>query len=190
MSAGDLILFNKFFSEHHQRFIRFAWTYTRDEVAAEDIVMESLMCYWENRHKLSSDINPSAYVLTIVKNRCLNYLRHTQLVNEVSERMNSHAEWELSNRIATLEACEPTALFLGEVQTIVDKVLSRLSPTTSLVFTLSRYENKSQKEIAEIMGLTVKGVEFHITKAMKGLRVALKDYLIFLPYFMSVFGHS
>ena len=41
MSAtiNDLASFNKFFTENQHRFIRFAWTYTRDEVVAEDIVM-------------------------------------------------------------------------------------------------------------------------------------------------------
>ena len=78
MSAtiNDLASFNKFFTENQHRFIRFAWTYTRDEVVAEDIVMESLMAYWENRDHMTPEINPAAYVLTVVKNKCLNYLRH------------------------------------------------------------------------------------------------------------------
>ncbi|MCZ2656520.1 RNA polymerase sigma-70 factor [Bacteroides fragilis] len=181
-NSSDLIRFNKFFSENQQRFIRFAWTYTRDEIVAEDIVMEALMSYWENRLKISSEINPSAYVLTVVKNKCLNHLRHLQLVNEVSDRVSSHSEWELSNRIATLDACEPSALFAGEVQNIIDHVISCLSANTARIFVLSRYENKSHKEIAEIMGMTVKGVEFHISKATKELRVALKDYLVLFPF--------
>ena len=73
MSAtiNDLASFNKFFTENQHRFIRFAWTYTRDEVVAEDIVMESLMAYWENRDHMTPEINPAAYVLTVVKNKCL-----------------------------------------------------------------------------------------------------------------------
>lgn len=182
MLTGDLFLFNRFFAEHHLGFVRFACSYTRDEVAAEDIVMESLMSYWENRHKLSPEVNPSAYVITTIKNKCLNHLRHIQIVNEVSDQMTTYSEWELSNRIATLEACEPNALFMDEIQRIADEVISRLPSTTSRVFALSRYENKSHKEIAEILGITPKGVEFHISKATKQLRVALKDYLIFLPF--------
>lgn len=104
------------------------------------------------------------------------------MVNDVSDRVASHSEWELSNRIATLDACEPNALFASEVQDIIDRVISRLSATTARIFLLSRYDNKSHKEIAEIMGMTVKGVEFHISKATKELRVALKDYLVLFPF--------
>ena len=186
MSAGDLLAFNKFFTEHHPGFLRFAWTYTRDEAAAEDIVMESLMTYWENRHKLSSGINPSGYVVTMIKNKCLNHLRHLQIVSDASNQIASQTVWELSNRIATLEACEPNALFRDEVQRIADEVIAGLSATTARVFTLSRYENKSHKEIAEILGITTKGVEFHISKATKELRVALKDYLVFLPFLYKI----
>ena len=45
-----------------------------------------------------------------------------------------------------------------------------------------RFRRRTYKEIAEIMGMTVKGVEFHISKATKELRVALKDYLVLFPF--------
>ena len=38
------------------------------------------------------------------------------------------------------------------------------------------------KEIAEITGLTVKGVEYHMGKAIQTLRTALNDYLICVPF--------
>lgn len=188
VKGDDLFAFNQFFTNYHQGFIRFAWTYTRDEAAAEDIVMESLMSYWENRHKLSPGVNPSAYVVTIIKNNCLNHLRHLQIAENVSENISSHSVWELSNRIATLEACEPNELFREEVQRIADEVIARLPLTTARVFKLSRYDNLSHKEIAEQLNITTKGVEYHISKATKELRVALKDYLIFLPFLYRFFS--
>ena len=50
---------------------------------------------------------------------------------------------------------------------------------------MSRNENKSHKEIAELLDITTKGVEFHISKATRTLRLALKDYLRY-PYFFSI----
>lgn len=179
---NELNPFIQFFSENRLQFIRFAQSYTHDASIAEDIVMEAMMKYWENRHDLPVDTNLPAYVLTIVKNKALNYLRHLQYMDEASEYLSSHSKWEISNRIATLEACNPESLFTDEIRQIVKEVLAELPPITARIFTLSREENKSYKEIAEITELTVKGVEYHMGKAIQTLRTALKDYLIFIPF--------
>lgn len=51
-------------------------------------------------------------------------------------------------------------------------------PTTSRqVYYLSREEGMSNKDIAQTVGLSVKGVQYHITKVLKALREAMKDYL-------------
>nr|WP_320057801.1 RNA polymerase sigma-70 factor [uncultured Bacteroides sp.] len=182
IAKDELLLFNKFFADYQQRFIRFAFTYTRDEVIAEDIVSESMMYYWENKERLPQETNLPAYVLTTIKHKCLNYLRHIQLKEDVLKELASHSQWELSTRIATLEACEPNELFDNEVRSIVGKVLSRLPETTSRIFVMSRNENKSYKEIAAIMNMSTKGVEFHMAKVMRILRIALKDYLLLCLY--------
>ena len=57
------------------------------------------------------------------------------------------------------------------------KTLNQLPKQTQKVFIMSRFENKSGKEIAQILGISVKGVDYHMNKALKELRIALKDYL-------------
>lgn len=47
---------------------------------------------------------------------------------------------------------------------------------------MSRFENKSGKEIAQTLGISVKGVDYHMNKALKELRAALKDYLPILTW--------
>ena len=45
------------------------------------------------------------------------------------------------------------------------------------------FENKMNKEIAENLGITVKGVEYHISRALKEFRISLKDYLPLFYFF-------
>ncbi len=179
---SDLQVFNQFFKTYQQKFIRFANFYVRDLAVAEDFTIESLLNYWEKRHLLSPDTNPKAYVLTSIKNKCLNYLQHLQTRNDFAEE--AHAEWKLSVRITTLEACDPVELFADDIQKIVNETLQKLPEKTRQIFLMSRENNLSRKEIAEINGITIKGVEFHISKAIKVLRTTLKDYInILLLYF-------
>ena len=130
--STDLKAFNQLFADYQGRFIRFANMYVRDMAVAEDFTIEALMQYWENRNTLKADSNVPAYILTIIKNKCINYLQQTRRI-----------------------------------------------------FIMSRYENKPYKEIAETLGMTTKGVEYHITQALKKLHINLKDYIplfAFLSY--------
>ena len=52
-------------------------------------------------------------------------------------------------------------------------------------FRMSRFEHKRNSEIANELHISTKAVEFHITKALKVLRVNLKDYILcFLILFL------
>ena len=108
--SADLKAFNQLFADYQGRFIRFANIYVRDIAVAEDFTIEALMQYWENRNTLKADSNVPAYILTIIKNKCINYLQHIQVREDASEHLKNHAEWELNTRISTLEACNPEEL--------------------------------------------------------------------------------
>jgi len=181
----DLQSFTQFFNNYQGRFTHFAYSYVGDKMAAEDIVLESLMSYWENRSTIRPDSNTCAYVLAIVKNRCLNFLNHKRIRQNAEAYLLKTEEWELDLHINSLEAFEPEQVFSKEIQQIVDDTLNKLPEQTRLIFVKSRYENYSHKQIAEEMGLSTKSVEFHITKALKVLRVALKDY--FPAFLFSIF---
>ena len=104
------------------------------------------------------------------------------------------ADWqqqELSIRMSALEACNPDEIFSEEVEIIISATLSTLSEQTRRAFILSRFENKPNKEIAEEMEISIKGVEYHISKALKVLRVTLKrlsSFILFLLLLLSLTG--
>ena len=175
--TADLNAFNQFFLDYQQRFIYFAHMYIHDEALAEDLVIEAMMYYWENIERLPDDINIPAYVLTALKHKCIDYLRHQQISRFASDKISELYSWELSTRINSLEELEPNEIFAKEIQEIVHKTLTTLPEQTRRIFVMSRHENKTHKEIADLLGMTPKGVEFHISKATRLLRHTLKDYL-------------
>ena len=164
--------------ENQAKFLSFAYSYIRNKTEAEDILMESMIALWENRDKWENDSNLQALLLTIIKNRALNYLAHEQVRLRAEDDINTHRQRELNLRISTLEACEPDTIFNTEIQHIVRKALTKMPEQSRDIFILSRYQNTPNKMIAEKLGISIKSVEFHITKALKILRTELKDYLI------------
>ena len=165
------------FEQYKEPFTLFANSYIRDTAVAEDIYVEAMMQYWEKRHELPSDTNIPAYILTSVKNRALNHLRHLNVRTEAEEQLFSHNASELNFRISSLEACDPSELFTAEMKEIIRSTFNELPEQTRLIFRKSRYENKTNREIAEELNINIKTVEYHISKALKLLRSRLKDYL-------------
>jgi RNA polymerase sigma-70 factor (ECF subfamily) len=52
------------------------------------------------------------------------------------------------------------------------------------VFRLSRLEGVSNREIATRLNLSEKSIEYHLTKSLKIVRLALRDFTVILAMFM------
>lgn len=175
------------FEQYREPFILFANSYVKDMDTAEDIYMDSFMSYWEKRKELPENTNIPAYILTSIKNKALNLLRNQQSRNVIEEEIQRHTQRELNFRINTLEACDPEILFSNEIEQIIRNTLQELPEQTRKVFLKSRSDSKTNKEIAVELGISVKTVEFHMTKALKVFRVSLKDYLPFLALIIRIY---
>jgi RNA polymerase sigma-70 factor (ECF subfamily) len=64
----------------------------------------------------------------------------------------------------------------GDLSDALKEVMKKLPEKTSEVFKLSRFENQSVKDIASLLNLSEKAVEYHITKSMKLLKENLRAY--------------
>ena len=75
--VSDLSLFNELFTIYKGRFVRFAQTFTRDATIAEDIVIDSLIYYWEHRTELIAFSNAPC------KGKSFNDSKNKQLKNQI-----------------------------------------------------------------------------------------------------------
>lgn len=185
MEKDKLKAFNEIYSTYYRKCFLFAKSYVHDVDVANDFASEAMVKLWENFNTADDVQNIQAFLLTVVKNLSLNHLRHEQMKTEAHESIMNSTQREIDLRISTLESCNPDLLFSQEVRNLFDQTLAALPEQTRLIFTMSRQDDKSNKEIAQYFGITVKGVDYHIAKALKVLRINLKDYLpilLFLIY--------
>ena len=168
--------FDNIYSEYYQRCFLFAKSYLHDEMLSKDIASEAMITLWTTMKTEEVD-NIRAFLMTVVKNQSLNHLWNEHLRMEARENILNDELYELDFRISSLDACNPTDTFSEEIDRIVNRTFDTLPLQTRNVFRMSRYENKSIKEIADALNISVKGVDYHISKALKALRVSLKDYL-------------
>lgn len=168
--------FNDIYTAFYRKSYLYVKSYVQEEMVAEDIVSDSLIKLWEQlRQKPIDPVAP--YLFSMLKNRALDYLKHQNIKHDVHGLMTEGLERELQIRISSLESSDPKEVFSSEIQQIVEKTLNSLPERTREIFVLSRFGNKSHKEIAELYNISVKGVEYHIGQSVSTLRVTLKDYL-------------
>lgn len=179
--AGPTTAFDEIYAEYYHRCFLFAKSYLHNEALSKDIASEAMIALWTTLKTEKVD-NVRAFLMTVVKNHSINYLRNEHFRMEARENLLNDELYELDFRISSLDACNPTAIFSEEINRIVHQTLDALPLQTQHVFKMSRYENKSIKEIAEILHITVKGVDYHMSKALKALRANLKDYLYSLLF--------
>lgn len=178
--------FNKLYALYYRKSLAFVRSYVHDDWASEDITSEALIRLWERLQQGDVEENHVLpLLLTILRNKSLDYLKHEEVERSALEKIAAWKRQEIEQRIIALEACNPDEIFSEEVKEIILRTLAGLSAETQQIFTMSRYKNMTNKDIAEAKGISVKTVEYHISKALKTFRHELKDYLPILLFWLN-----
>ncbi|TLV03830.1 RNA polymerase sigma-70 factor [Dyadobacter luticola] len=161
----------KAFEEIYQRYwyrlytIAYQETGTREE--AEELVQDVFENLWYKREE-SFIKCLKAYLIVSMKHRVTNYIKSAITQRKYQEYLILH---EIRQSYGTEEIVN-----FSDLSQAVEEVMKKLPEKTCEVFRMSRFENKSVKDIAEMLSLTEKGVEYHITQSLKVLKDHLKYY--------------
>ena len=98
----DCGLFTVLFEQYREPFTRFANSFVRDRAVSENLFVDALVDYWQRRGSLPEDTNVPAYLLTSVRNKALNHLRHQRIRERSSDELMRRARSELDFRISSL----------------------------------------------------------------------------------------
>lgn len=183
-SSTPLSVIERLFAAR-KRFERFALLYVRDGHTVQDILMECYAYVWEHRDEIDLSGNVEAYMFTMIKHKCLDHLLHLSRRQGVEEQLSSDARWELDMSITTLRAFDPLWIYDKEVRARIEKAIASLPENTRRIFVMNRVDGMTYREIAESLGISVKTVEAHISKALKTLRGSLGDYYMVLIFLLA-----
>jgi len=97
-----------------------------------------------------------------LKNKIIDHFRHLKVRRAYQGKID---------RLSLIQKADT----LFDVQDRIDKVFKKLPEKTATIFKYSREEDTSYKKMAEHFGLSIKSIEFHISKALKFFREEFKD---------------
>jgi len=173
---GDEETYISLFREYYVVLCSYSRRYVGRKDVAEEIVSDTFMKIWENRESLQINTSVKAYLFQAVCNNSLNYLRKLKKEAILDEYFLETAS-ENIGFASISEEIEEQSLTMESINEKIEEAVGLLPEQQQKVFRLKRFEGKKNKEVAEILGLSVKTVEMHLSKATLTLRLKLKDYL-------------
>ncbi|MBI9068740.1 MAG: RNA polymerase sigma-70 factor [Salinivirgaceae bacterium] len=166
------LLFRKYFTV----LSNVAYSVVKDRDEARDITQQVFIKFWDKRDDVNIQDNIKSYLHRAVINTSLNFIEKNKKI-QLEEDIQTVFKEELytSNKPEFEE---------GEVQNAIEKAIKNLPEKCQLVFSLSRYEGMTNKEIAEYLEVSLKAVEKHISRALRELREKLKPYMNLFAFFI------
>lgn len=173
--------FEKIYKLYYPKMFGFAKNYVLANEDAENIVQDVFLTLWERKEELELSCILTTYLFTLVKNRCLNFLRHQLIEEEYSVEMKE----EFGFKLYALESIDYSYQSEEELQEIIERALEALPPRCREIFVKSRIEGMKYKEISEELGISINTVENQMVTALKKLRAELKDFLPLLIFLVN-----
>ena len=159
IAAGNVEAFEHLFFQYQPRLVNFLIGLTHD----------LFLSLWKDREKLKNVRSFSSYLFQMARFTVYDYF--DRLI--VSEKYTNEYLQD-----ACQAESEEEALFVRELQSIINRTVERMSPQRSKIYRMSREEGLSNDEIAKRLDISKRTVENHLTAALAILRKVL--YLFFL----------
>lgn len=155
------------YRDHAQEIRDFIYYKYGEQGQANDKMQDAFVKLWENCKKVSLK-SARSFLYTVANNLVLNELKHQKVVLRHQQiKPKSHTS-------ESPEYLMEHDQYLQQYQA----ALGRLTEEQRVAFALSKIEGKKHSEIAEMLGVTQKVVEYRIYSAFKQLKKELKDFKI------------
>jgi RNA polymerase sigma-70 factor, ECF subfamily len=145
-----------------------AHRFVKDRHVAEGLVHDVLLKVWENRSSWQPQGSPQAYLLSAVRNRCLNHLRDQHLHRE--------KEHEIAREYAPVALPDEHVRY-REVLDAVAHALTEIPERRRLIYLLHRVHGFTYAEIAASLGISENTVDTQIRRSLQHLRERLVRFL-------------
>lgn len=171
INRGDEQAMRFLFTTFYPRLYGYAIKFVKNDDAAKDLVQECFIRLYEKHGELK-DISLKSMLFTMVRNLCLNYMKHEIIIKKhISDTLQKHPDERLYNEDFNYE--RSSDMIIQDIERNINIAINKMSETTRNVFLMSREQGLKQKEIAQATGLSLYNVNKHLKLAMTTLKQQL-----------------
>ncbi len=135
---------------------------------AEELVQDVFVNFWVKRKNLNITTSLKAYLYRAARNHTLNFIKRRKFEQDYQKKLAETATFESNDT-------EDKVTF-SELEKQLATAIENLPDNCRDIFKLSRYEEMTYKEIAEVLNIPPRSVHYQIGLALKELRTKLKGY--------------
>ncbi|WP_242131563.1 RNA polymerase sigma factor [Aestuariivivens marinum] len=174
ISKQNQQVFRTFFNKHYEELVRYANGYLFDKDSSEDIIQEVFIYIWENASELKIKASLKGYIYTMVRNRCLNYLKSIKITDDI-EFLEFNINLITEHVFDSVDD-EDKKIVYHQILKIVDSLPEKMQQIVRLKF----LHNYKYKEIADEMGVSVNTVKTQLKRAKLKITELVTSILILL----------
>jgi len=168
LKNNNIDFFRMVYQDYHTKLYQFVYNRTQSAYLAQEIVQITFIKLWETRAKLSNELTIDIQLFRIARTTLIDELRKETVKLKYNEIISSvHDEHYEDNQVADRDTLQHVYNAIETLPTIRKKV-----------FKLSRVSGFSYKQIADILSISPKTVENHISKAIKQLRNSMNSFFL------------
>jgi RNA polymerase sigma-70 factor (ECF subfamily) len=168
------ISFKEFFDDFYPAMVVFAQRYVYEKEIAEDISQDALIKMYESDNKFETLDNLKAFLYTLTRNNCLNYIKHNKIEEKYRESANTSSETFFKDTVIEQETYR-----------LVYNAIKTLPKKSKKVIELS-LTGLSNPEIAKELGVSLNTIKTLKLRSYKTLREILKDHKLAILLLVSI----
>lgn len=173
---GDIKSFERVFNTYCESLVRYAESMLKNTYEAEDIVQQLFVQFWAKRETFDINISLKSYLYKSTYNSCLNKIKQHGVRESYASyhlQVNDNFGEDASQQLEAKQAARA-----------IEEAMALLPEQCRLVFKMSKVEHKKYQEIADELGISIKTVENQMGKALKHMRLKLKNYMMMMVLFL------
>ena len=175
IKAGEIKSFEILFDQYYQPLCNFAYLFLKNEEQAEEVVSDVFTNIWVKRTEINIHTSLKSFLYKSTRNAVITAIRKNR--DEFIYDLNDNIK--IKNDHITPE----TLLLKKELEDAIERLIGGLPKVSGLVLRMKKIDGLRYKEIAEVLNISEKTVENHISAALKKIRNLLEQKPDLKKYF-------